>query len=127
MSKILIVAGNETLRGRIDEALEKVDFEVITTSDGHQALKMMYMAEPDLIIMEEDLPLINGDKVYFRIRQLSNVPIIIVLNDNCDNRDKMAGVRALVLGADFYMTMPISFNELIARMRALLRRYKKQL
>lgn len=121
MSKILVVVDDETLRGRIDLALERAHFEVITASDSRQALNLMHGDKPDLIIMEEDLPMINGDKLYSRIRRFSDVPIIVLGNED----DKLARVRALVLGADFYMTAPIGLNELIARTGVLLRHYKE--
>ena len=121
MSKILVAVNDKTLREQIDSALEKVDFEVITASDSHQTLDIVHGGETDLIIMTESLPPINEDKLYSRIRRLSDIPIIILGN----GEDRLVGVRALVLGADFYMTAPINLNELIARTRALLRRSKK--
>ena len=121
-SKILLVLNDEILEGRIDSAFKKVGFEVITASDGHQALKILYGSEPDLVIMAENIVPINGDKLYSRIRQLSHLPIIVL----GDSDDIILGVRALVEGVDSYLAAPIHLNELIARTRALLRRYKQR-
>ena len=121
MPKILVAVNDETLREKVDSALERVSFEVLNASDSRQALNAVYGGEPDLIIMAENMPPINGERLHARIRQLSNIPIIIL----GANGDRLAGVRSLVLGADFYMTSPIGLDELIARIRALLRRYKK--
>lgn len=121
MSRVLVVVSNEILKEQVGSACEKVSLKVIAASDSRQALNIMQRAKLDLIIMAENLSPTNGEELCYRIRELSNVPIIVLCNDG----DELAGARALDLGADCYMTVPLDLNELIARIRALLRRYKK--
>jgi len=100
--------------------LEEAGFEVISATDGLESLDETYDSYVDLIVLAEHLPLINADLPYLRIRQTSNVPIIILGEDSRE----WAGVDFLESGADVYMTYPLNLRLLVARVRSLLRRTK---
>lgn len=116
LDRILIIVSEAALRGQIVPALRRASFAVIAVSSSRQGWNALFEKSPDLIIMAEDsAPLAS------RIRQVSSVPIIVLGS----NGNRLALVRALVSGADCYMTMPLNLDELVLRTRALLRRSKK--
>jgi two-component system, OmpR family, KDP operon response regulator KdpE len=92
--------------------------KLLHASDGEEALRRFFDDEPDLIILDVALPRLNGLDVLRRVRQVSNIPVIL-LTVKGDELDK---VRGLELGADDYVTKPFSHLELLARVRAVLRR-----
>jgi DNA-binding response OmpR family regulator len=92
--------------------------DVLCASDGEEGLKRFYDDEPDLMILDVAMPGLSGLDVLRRVRQVSNIPIIL-LTVKGDELDK---VRGLELGADDYITKPFSHLELLARVRAVLRR-----
>jgi len=98
--------------------LQLEDYEVLTASDGKQALEQIEMYMPDLVLLDVMMPKMDGFTVCQRVREFSNVPIIIITARGQD-QDK---VRGLDLGADDYLTKPFSVDELLARVRAVLRR-----
>src|SRR6266704_5328437 len=98
--------------------LQLDDYEVLTASDGKQALEQIEMYMPDLVLLDVMMPKMDGFTVCQRVREFSNVPIIIITARGQD-QDK---VRGLDLGADDYLTKPFSVDELLARVRAVLRR-----
>jgi DNA-binding response OmpR family regulator len=98
--------------------LQLEDYEVLTASDGKQALEQIETHMPDLVLLDVMMPKIDGFTVCQRVREFSNVPIIIITARGQD-QDK---VRGLDLGADDYLTKPFSVDELLARVRAVLRR-----
>ncbi len=98
--------------------LELEDYDVLTASDGKQALEQIEAKEPDLVLLDVMMPRMDGFTVCQRVREFSSVPIIIVTARGQD-QDK---VRGLDLGADDYLTKPFSVDELLARVRAVLRR-----
>jgi DNA-binding response OmpR family regulator len=73
---------------------------------------------PDLVLMRENSRRLNGDELCIRIRELSDVPIIVLGQE----QEEVAGVEFLEMGADAYLTSPLSLRELLARVRSLLRR-----
>ena len=75
-------------------------------------------SSPDLILMRENSHRLNGDELCIRIRELSNAPIIVL----GEEQEEAAGVEFLEMGADVYLTTPLRFRELLARVRSLLRR-----
>ncbi len=93
-------------------------YEVLTASDGKQALELVETKSPDLVLLDVMMPRMDGFTVCQRVREFSSVPIIIITARGQD-QDK---VRGLDLGADDYLTKPFSIDELLARVRAVLRR-----
>jgi DNA-binding response OmpR family regulator len=98
--------------------LELEDYTVLTASDGKQALEQIEQHTPDLVLLDVMMPRMDGFTVTSRVREFSAVPIIIVTARGQD-QDK---VRGLDLGADDYLTKPFSIEELLARVRSVLRR-----
>src|ERR1700687_1770800 len=98
--------------------LQLEGFDVLAASDGQQALELIENHAPDLVILDVMMPKVDGFTVCSRVREFSAVPIIIVTARGQD-QDK---VRGLDLGADDYLTKPFSVDELLARVRAVLRR-----
>src|SRR6266566_7645564 len=98
--------------------LQLEGFDVLAASDGQQALELIENNAPDLVLLDVMMPKMDGFTVCSRVREFSAVPIIIVTARGQD-QDK---VRGLDLGADDYLTKPFSVDELLARVRAVLRR-----
>src|SRR5436305_7346013 len=98
--------------------LELEDYNVLTASDGKQALEQIEAHTPDLVLLDVMMPKMDGFTVCQRVREFSSVPIIMVTARGQD-QDK---VRGLDLGADDYLTKPFNVEELAARVRAVLRR-----
>src|SRR6266567_4495177 len=98
--------------------LELEDYQVLVASDGQQALEQIVQQAPDLVLLDVMMPRMDGFTVCQRVREFSAVPIIIVTARGQEH-DK---VRGLDLGADDYLTKPFSIEELLARVRAVLRR-----
>lgn len=92
--------------------------EIFCASDGEEGLKRFFDDEPDLMILDVSMPRLNGLDVLRRVRQVSNIPIIL-LTVKGEELDK---VRGLELGADDYITKPFGHLELLARVRTVLRR-----
>ena len=100
--------------------LQQAGFQVVCASDGGKALRLAESEDPDLLILDIRMPIVDGLEVCRRVRNFSNAPIIIVTAKDSEE-DKVAGLDA---GADDYLTKPISAPELMARVRAVLRRAK---
>ena len=98
--------------------LQLEGYDVLAASDGQQALDLIENNAPDLVLLDVMMPKMDGFTVCYRVREFSAVPIIIVTARGQD-QDK---VRGLDLGADDYLTKPFSVDELLARVRAVLRR-----
>jgi DNA-binding response OmpR family regulator len=98
--------------------LEFEGYEVLTASDGKQALELIEAREPDLVLLDVMMPKMDGFTVCQRVREFSSVPIIMVTARG-QEQDR---VRGLDLGADDYLTKPFGVDELLARVRAVLRR-----
>jgi DNA-binding response OmpR family regulator len=98
--------------------LEFEGYEVLTASDGKQALEQIEAREPDLVLLDVMMPKMDGFTVCQRVREFSSVPIIMVTARG-QEQDR---VRGLDLGADDYLTKPFGVDELLARVRAVLRR-----
>src|SRR5690242_2297245 len=106
------------LLGLIARNLEFEGYEVLTASDGQLALEQIERNLPDLVLLEVMMPLMDGVTVCQKVREFSSIPIIIVTARGQD-QDK---VKGLDLGADDYLTKPFSVDELLTRVRAVLRR-----
>lgn len=118
MTSVLIVDDEAQIRRALATNLRARDFDVEEASSGEEALRMTAERHPDLIILDIGLPGIDGIEVVHGIRGWSDVPIIM-LSVRQDEYDK---VQALDAGADDYLTKPFGMNELLARVRAALRR-----
>jgi len=113
--RILVIENDEVTAGRMVSFLEEAGYDVVRAADAAVGLAMLYETHPDLVVMAGSLPVINGEDPCLRIRQASYLPII-VLGGVYD------AVEALELGADAYMNKPPGREELVARVKALLRR-----
>jgi DNA-binding response OmpR family regulator len=118
MTRILAVDDERLYQHLLQVNLEKEGFEVMTAGNGLDALDMVSNRNPDLVIMDIMMPKMDGIDTCERIRQFSNVPIII-LTARGEEQDR---VRGLNVGADDYVVKPFSATELVARVRAVLRR-----
>jgi two-component system OmpR family response regulator len=116
--KILIVDDDPRLRDLVRVALERAGFQVITAADGQSALTHAARELPDLVVLDIGLPEVDGLEVCRRIRQRSDVPVLF-LTARDDEIDRILGLE---LGADDYVTKPFSPRELVARVRAILKR-----
>ena len=116
--RILAVDDEPRYTWAIQSILEAIGYEVMTALDGAQALDLASAFEPDLILLDVRLPDYSGYEVCRKIREYSIIPIIM-LTALADERDKVRGLDA---GADDYITKPFGAQELLARVRALLRR-----
>jgi len=120
MPKILVVDDERPIAEIIKYNLQKEGFEVQTAYDGEEAIKMVHKMNPELIILDIMLPKKNGFEVLKEIRMEFVMPVIMLTAKEEEN-DKITGLE---LGADDYITKPFSNKELIARVRANLRRVK---
>jgi len=118
---IMVVDDEQAIRTLLKRTLESEGYEVISSADGSSALAMMKKREPDLVILDINMPGLDGFQVLERIRQRSDVPVIMLTGIG-----EVATLgNALSLGADDYVKKPFSTRELLARIRAKLRRAEK--
>ena len=119
---ILVVDDERTLRETLAESLEEEGYVVFQAADGREAVEAFRRHHPDLILLDLMLPELSGIEVCRIIRAESGVPILMLTAKSAEI-DKVVGLE---LGADDYVTKPFSFRELLARVRALLRRSEAQ-
>jgi two-component system, OmpR family, KDP operon response regulator KdpE len=118
MKRVLVVDDEAQIRTALARALEARGYDVSTAADGEEALDEAATKLPDLIVLDLNMPVLGGLEVARRVRTWSSVPILI-LSVRDEEPDKIA---ALDIGADDYLTKPFGIGELLARVRALLRR-----
>ena len=118
MKKVLIVDDEASIRDIIGFTLEKDGYEFAKAKDGEEALELFEEYQPDIVILDLMLPKIDGLEVCLEIRKKSQVPIIMQTAKS-DEFDKVLGLE---MGADDYVTKPFSNRELLARVKANLRR-----
>ncbi len=118
MSSVLVVEDEQSLREPLVYILQREGFEVFEAADGPAALTEWRNSEPDLILLDLMLPGMSGVDVCREIRSHSNVPIIMVTAKDSEV-DKVVGLE---IGADDYVVKPYSTRELLARIKAVLRR-----
>jgi len=116
--KILVVDDERPIADILKFNLEKEGFEVSVSYDGADAVRRVESEQPDLVVLDIMLPKLDGFTVCRRLRERSNVPILM-LTAKDEEVDKVLGLE---LGADDYVTKPFSPRELVARVKALLRR-----
>ena len=118
MTRILVVDDESALVELVRSYLEREQYEVLTAGDGHEALELARAAQPDLVMLDVMLPELDGIEVCRQLRQFSDA-YVIMLTARAEEIDKILG---LTVGADDYLTKPFSPRELVARIKALLRR-----
>jgi two-component system response regulator RegX3 len=118
VTRVLVVEDEESYSDALAYVLGKEGFDVAVANDGRVALEEFERSGADIVLLDLMLPGINGTEVCRRIRQTSNVPVIMVSAKDTEV-DKVVGLE---LGADDYVTKPYSPRELVARIRAVLRR-----
>ena len=121
MKTILVVDDEPKIVELARAYLEHAGFAVVSASDGSEALTRARTDHPELIVLDLGLPKLDGLDVARALRRDSNVPIVI-LSGRSDESDKLVGLE---LGADDYVTKPFSPKELVARVRAVLRRVER--
>ncbi|MCS7259901.1 MAG: response regulator transcription factor [Anaerolineae bacterium] len=119
-SKILVVEDEPVLLETLEYNLARQGYLVLTANDGRKALQLARAEHPDMIILDLMLPGLDGIEVCRILRQEMSVPVLI-LTARTDEVDKIVGLE---VGADDYMTKPFSMRELMARVKALLRRVR---
>lgn len=118
MTKILIVEDEKILRETLAYNLTNQGFEVNTSGNGNEALEIMRTDPPDLMILDIMLPGMDGFEICRQVRTRSNIPILM-LTARDSEIDRVVGLE---VGADDYMVKPFSMRELVARVKAMLRR-----
>ncbi|MBD8062747.1 response regulator transcription factor [Oceanitalea stevensii] len=118
MTTILLVEDEESYREPLTYQLERDGYEVVAVDNGLDALPAFERAAPDLVLLDLMLPGMSGTEVCRELRRQGNTPVIM-LTAKDDEFDKVLGLE---LGADDYVTKPYSYRELVARVRAVLRR-----
>jgi two-component system, OmpR family, response regulator RegX3 len=118
MAKVLVVEDEQSLREALVFFLEKEGHDVIVAVDGEDAIRVFEKSGADIILLDLMLPKIDGNQVCKHIRISSNVPVIMLTAKDSEI-DKIVGLE---IGADDYITKPYSTRELLARIKAVLRR-----
>ncbi len=118
MTKILVIDDEPRYVRLMEANLKTEGFEVLKAYDGESGVEQVVSQNPDLVILDIMMPGMDGFATCQRIREFSNVPIIVVTAKG-DDRDR---VRGLDMGADDYIVKPFSATEMLARVRAVLRR-----
>src|SRR5215213_7764463 len=118
MARVLVVDDEATLVDTIRYNLRRDGYEVQVAGEGNEAIRLARASSPDLVVLDLMLPGLDGLEVCRQLRRESTVPILM-LTAKDDEVDKIVGLE---VGADDYMTKPFSMRELLARVRAMLRR-----
>jgi two-component system alkaline phosphatase synthesis response regulator PhoP len=122
MTTILVVDDEPNLVELVSDYLTREGFRVLTATDGVAALELARTQQPDLIVLDVMLPGVDGVEVCRRLRQFSDA-YVLMLTARAEEIDKIVG---LAVGADDYVTKPFSPRELVARIKAMLRRPRQQ-
>ncbi|MBN1862121.1 MAG: response regulator transcription factor [Dehalococcoidales bacterium] len=118
-SKILIIDDDARFTRMVAKILRYQGYETLTAGSGQEGLRLMYQHRPDLVLLDVIMPRMNGWQTCERIREMSDVPVIILTGDRVDEDDVAYGLDR---GADDYLIKPVGNKELAARVRAILRR-----
>ena len=120
--KILIVEDDINIRSLLQMYLEQEGFQVEVAGDGAEGLRVFKRVHPDLVLLDLMMPVMDGTQMMRELRSFSQVPVVVI-TARSDTFDKIA---LLELGADDYVTKPFETREVIARVRAVLRRYSSE-
>jgi DNA-binding response OmpR family regulator len=123
MSRILIIEDETPMRTALADLLASEDYRVLTAVDGESGLQRALDEKPDLILLDIMMPKLDGFQVCAELRRLANPVPVLMLTAKGQIEDRVVG---LDVGADDYLVKPFSTEELLARVRALLRRALKQ-
>jgi len=117
-ARVLLIEDDEDSRLLLRRVLERAGMTVVEASTGTQGLRELYGSHPDVVLLDIGLPEIDGWRTLERIRELTDVPVMMVTG----KASELEKVRALRAGADDYVTKPFGRQELLARVESLLRR-----
>jgi DNA-binding response OmpR family regulator len=117
-ARVLVVDDDEIIRAVVRRLAENAGAEVTDAENGEAALRALYAGRPDIVVLDIDLPGLDGWQVLERIRQLADLPVVMLSAHD----DELEKVRALQAGADDYITKPFGPQELLARLQAHVRR-----
>ena len=118
MTRVLVIEDEESFRDALQFMLSREGFDVVLAADGAEGMKQFDSKNPDIVLLDLMLPEVSGTEVCKYIRTKSNVPVIMLTAKDTEI-DKVVGLE---LGADDYVTKPFSTRELLARIKAVLRR-----
>ena len=121
MAKVLVCDDDKEIVEAIDIYLTQEGYEVFKAYDGQEALEVLKKESVDLLVIDVMMPRLDGIRATLKIREENNIPIII-LSAKSEDADKILGLN---VGADDYVTKPFNPLELVARVKAQLRRYKR--
>jgi len=113
---VLVIESDEDARSALRRRYERDDAEVVEAETGIEGLRALYAYRPDLVLLAVDLPEFDGWRVLGRIRELTDVPVVMLATAGGDDE-----ARANEAGADAYATKPLALDDLVARSEALLR------
>ena len=117
--RVLVAEDDRAVRDAVERALSFEGYEVITARDGAEALQRVLNDSPDLVVLDVMMPIVDGLETCRRLRASGNAVPVLMLTARTEVADRVAGLDA---GADDYLAKPFALEELLARMRALLRR-----
>jgi len=117
--KILVIDDDLTFLKLADKVLTNAGYEVLKANDGQEGLRLLFSHKPDLVLLDVVMPRMDGWQTCNRIRDISDVPIVMLTGNQTAEDDI---VRGLDYGADDYLLKPVGNKELVARIRAMLRR-----
>ena len=122
MQRILIIEDELAMRTALKDCLEAEDYRILTAADGQAGLERAIKEKPDLILLDIMMPKLDGYALCTELRRLNNPVPVLMLTAKGQIEDRVTGLDA---GADDYLVKPFSTDELLARVRALLRRTKR--
>jgi len=117
--KILVIDDEPAFVRLVDQVLTQKGYEVLKATSGQEGLRLLFAQRPELVLLDMVMPGMDGWETCNRIRDISDIPIIIITGKQTDEDEV---VRGLDYGADDYLTKPVGRKELVARVRAMLRR-----
>ncbi len=119
LKKILVVDDDPAFVRLVDQVLTEKGYEILKATNGQEALRILFAHKPDLVLLDIVMPGMDGWQTCQRIRDISDIPIIILTGKQNTEEDIVLG---LDYGADDYLIKPVGNRELVARVRAILRR-----